>query len=446
MPNYLSITVLIFISVYSIIYNAYLFKIGNYNPYLFKLTNNKRTNKEVVVNFILTLAAYWSLYNLFINLKLSFFTVGIALIVFLFCYTVYITVMNYFAYIKIRDRKIIYHTAIWCLLVIGFCSFMSLNIYRSDSNQVYQKHQLDQIEQIVLEQLTLEGNTQSNTNNYGLVAETKDSIFYIKENAVCRADKDFRNQLVIFDQDSDTGKDSINVVGDWAFFRQGKEIKRMKKDGSNVNRIFSGYSTQMHVVGNWVYFMNLSDDCKIYKMDVNGQKREILCNQVVRGMTVYDGKIYYSYESKEDGYLEVMNLDGTGKQLILNIKAINMVVDKEYIYYLNYVDNHLYRVKLIDNSIEQLSNKEIMKFCKDNDWIFYTLKAPKESNGRFKGLYRVDLDGSNGLTLDSESFLEEVGMGITKEWIFSVSSNGTNGSILSKLKKDGTSDLSWETN
>ncbi|HZK54185.1 MAG TPA: DUF5050 domain-containing protein [Desulfosporosinus sp.] len=303
-------------------------------------------------------------------------------------------------------------------------------------------NQLDQSKLITLDEdkLYLDGNTESNINNYGLVAETNDSIFYldIEKNTLCRTDRDLSYQVVLFDQDSEKGKDTINVIGDWVFFRQGKEIKRMKIDGSNVNHLFTGYSIQMHVVGNWIYFLNLSDSSKLYKMDVNGQNREVLCDKEVYDMAIYDGKIYYSYDYKKESYLEVMNLDGTGKQLLINVKTRNMVVDKDYIYY-NDVDDKLYRLSLKSNSVEALSTELIMKFVKDDHWIFYTLKAPIDSRERFKGLYRMNLDGSNVVALNSDVYLDELGLGISEDWIFygSLSRSGTPRST-DRIKKDGS--------
>jgi hypothetical protein len=114
-----------------------------------------------------------------------------------------------------------------------------------------------------------------------------------------------------------------------------------------------------------------------------------------------------------------------------------MIVDKDYIYYLQRQDNKLYRLNLENNKKETLSDEKIMKFCKDETWIFYTLKVEGDSHERFKGLYRMDLDGSNLLVLDSDVYLEEVGLGITEDWICFVPSNSSEFSRLNRMSKDG---------
>lgn len=193
----------------------------------------------------------------------------------------------------------------------------------------------------------------------------------------------------------------------------------------------------MHVVGNWIYFISIEDDGKVCRIDVNGQNKQLLSVKDIEDMAVYNGKIYYSYKNKEDGFLEVMNTDGTNKQFLSNIRTRNMIVDEEYIYYLDDAEEILYRMNLNDNSRERLSDKQILKFIKDDKYIFYTLKNGDNLDWRFKGLYRMNTDGSNVVALDSEIYLDEVGMAATKDFVFYVSTNGKDQPGLKIINKDG---------
>lgn len=98
------------------------------------------------------------------------------------------------------------------------------------------------------------------------------------------------------------------------------------------------------------------DDSKICRIDVNGQNKQVLSDKRINDMAIYNGKIYYNYEYEDDGYLEVMNIDGTGKQFLTNIKTRNMIVDEEYVYYIDDAEEILYRVSLKDKLKEKLSN------------------------------------------------------------------------------------------
>lgn len=290
----------------------------------------------------------------------------------------------------------------------------------------------------IIDEFTI-GNTEGNINNYGLAAETDESIYFIKDYMLFKSDKDLKNETLIVEQPINSGKDTINVVEEWIFFRQAKKIRRVQTDGTNIETIFNGYSLHMQVVGNWIYFISLSDDSKICRIDVNGQNKQFLSGKDIDDLAVYNGKIYYSYGNKDNVYLESMKTDGTSKQLLSNIKTRNMIVDEEYIYYLDDVEEILYRMNLIDNTKERLSNEPIQKFIKDESFIFYTIKAPDDSHWSFKGLYRMNSDGSNVLTLDSENYLDELGMGITDKYVFYVSTNGNTQPSLKIINKDGTS-------
>ncbi|WFA08897.1 DUF5050 domain-containing protein [Tissierella sp. Yu-01] len=305
-----------------------------------------------------------------------------------------------------------------------------------------EQYQLNNVKNIRIDDNYIHGNSESNINNYGLVAESEEFVFYIDETSIYRSNREFKDEVLLIKEPQNKGKDSLNIVGEWVFFRQGKEIKRMKYNGENVDRIFKGYSLHMDVIGDRVYFVNVSDDSKIYKMDVNGENREVLMDKHINDMAIYDDKIYYSYEYNEEYYLEKMSLDGSEKEFITNLKTRNMVVDGGYIYYIDDVDENLYSFDMQRNSIELLSDKQILKFAiDDSSWIFYTLKAEENSRSRFKGLYRMDTDGENILSLDSEAYLSEVGIGITDDWIFYRSWYGNELPVLRRISKDGTESM-----
>lgn len=332
----------------------------------------------------------------------------------------------------IKDYISHYTKAIVVPVVIAAAVVSIFNIIRN-----YDSFVAD-VEQINIKNEFAEGNTEGNINNYGLVAETAESIYYINELQLWKSDKNLKNETVLIEQPENIGKDTLNVVEDWIFYRQGKEIKRARTDGTNAETIFKGYSSHMRVVGNWVYFISLDDDSKLCKIDVNGQNKTFLRNEDVDDMAIYDGRIYYSYEDSEGVYLDVINTDRTGLQRLANIKTRNMIVDGEYIYYIDDTKEILCRMRLKDKLIEKLSNEKIPKFIKDGGRIFYTLEDANNSAWRYKGLYRMNADGSNVLALDSENYLDEDGIGVTEDFVFYVSTNGKSAPGLKIINKDGT--------
>ena len=337
-----------------------------------------------------------------------------------------------------NNRKMTYFI-LFFILVISILGRKS-NIFE-DLHDKFEDFRLSRIEQIEVKDTSLKGNSQSNINNHGVVAETKDFFFYVEKNTIYKNTKTFEDQIALIKRPTSEGKDTLNVIEDWVFFRQGKEIKRMKIDGSSVTTIFNGYSFDMRIFGNNIYFIRFSDD-KLYRMDLNGRNREVVVDKKVRNMTIYNDMIYYCYESPEsekveekEFYLNKIKLDGSEDKLLLKAEVRDIVVDEKYLYYTD-EDFRLFRLDLSDNSIEQVSDENIVKFVKDDKWIFYTLKDPDDEH-RSKGLYRMDLDGENIIEVDKDSYIYEVGLGITEDWIFYLSSDDYNDSVLKRKSKDG---------
>jgi hypothetical protein len=301
----------------------------------------------------------------------------------------------------------------------------------------YHNYQLTKVEQIYIENDSLIGNTVNNINNYGLVAETVDSYYYIKQIQIYQSDKDFTNEVLLVGEPINPGKDTINVLENWIFYRQGAKINRLDIRDGNIKTIFRGHSLQMQVLGKHIYFINLDDDYKLYRMDVNGQNKEILHEEKIIDMAIYDSKIYYSYENNGEDFLERMDIDGREKEFLTDVKAKNMVKDNEYIYYLDVDKDQLCRMKLEDYTIESLSNEKIFTFVKDNEYIFYTLKKPQKNYFEIKGLYKMDIDGGNKITIDGESYLDTLGLGLTEEWIFYNVMHGSVPYGLKRVSKDG---------
>ena len=338
-----------------------------------------------------------------------------------------------------KNRNVIIFVLIAIIVEIAVLKFGVIESIK----QKYYNILLKQVEQISISDESLQGNTESNINNYGLAAETNDFIFYKKSIArLYRADKDFNNETGLIENAGGKGIGRINVADDWVFFIQGEEVKRMKVDGSDTEIIFrGGYALDLHVIGNWIYFINLGRDIQICRMDVNGRNLQNLSKKVIDDipdMAIYNNKLYYSYEHEETPCLRMMNLDGSEKQVLANIKTRDMVVEDEYIYYIDAGEWSLNRFRIKDKDIEKLSEKKIGKFNKDGKWLFYTIRLPKEPGWQYKGLYRIDDDGSNALVLDGDAYLDQGYIAVTKDWVLYDSINSIKPPVLKRIMKDGT--------
>lgn len=89
--------------IYPIIWSIYLFRTGRYTAAFQK---EKKSKKEMFLFLLLTLLYFWVLD--FSNFPKSLFLIITE--VFLICYILLMSILNYLSYKKLKDKKIIYHT------------------------------------------------------------------------------------------------------------------------------------------------------------------------------------------------------------------------------------------------------------------------------------------------------------------------------------------------
>lgn len=344
-----------------------------------------------------------------------------------------------------KKHILIYLIAV-ALIVVVTISGVPQKIKQYFKDQ-YHSEEIKKVEQISIKDNQAVGNTNNNINNYGLLAETKDFYYYIKEMHIHRSDKDFKNEKVLVNEPVNQGKDTLNIVDHWIFYRQGDEINRFDTKEEKNETIFRNISFNMHVIGNWLYLIDADDGYKLYKMDVNGQNAEVLHEGEIGALSlsIYDDQIYYSYKKDEKSYLERMDLDGKNKEVLANVLAERMVIDHEYIYYLDLPDNQLYRKQLKSGETEKLANEKIFSFVKDDKHIFYTLKIADGKYHEIKGIYRMNLDGEDVKILDDKNYLHDVGLGITQDWLFYNTTHGPDSAGLRRISKDGKESIYMET-
>lgn len=109
--------------------------------------------------------------------------------------------------------------------------------------------------------------------------------------------------------------------------------------------------TYLNVVGNWIYYVNNSDDHKIYKIDVDGNFRTKVndewsaCPQVVDGEIYYCSKIGEIMKISTDGTSGAVDLGEQTDQSALD-QSFHINVSGDWIYYSNKNDNDtLYEIK-----------------------------------------------------------------------------------------------------
>ncbi len=109
--------------------------------------------------------------------------------------------------------------------------------------------------------------------------------------------------------------------GSWLYFAdpsRGMRLSKMKLDGSSRTPLCDDQAVSINVSGGTVYYINVSDQRRLYSIDIYGQNRKWLNDSnPASSAQVYDGEIMYSSPGAENRLnLYRMNVDGTGRRIV----------------------------------------------------------------------------------------------------------------------------------
>lgn len=141
---------------------------------------------------------------------------------------------------------------------------------------------------------------------------------------------------------------NLNVESNWIYFSAEFEedasrngIYKMRKDGSNKERVSSGHPLVLSLDNNYLYYIS-KDDKLLYKISKEGKDVKKIVNTVVTSFVVSDGWIYYS---NNEGIFKIHSSGDFSTKICEDAaKKINIIED--WIFYFNSNDgNRLYRIR-----------------------------------------------------------------------------------------------------
>ena len=220
-------------------------------------------------------------------------------------------------------------------------------------------------------------------------------------------------------------------------------LYRMNSDGSSKSMIIGDGVGDFVVVGDWVYYVNYSDNWNLYKMTTLGAKKTKLTSNSVRFVNVADKWVYYiSYQGSN---LYRINTDGSGKLTLASgyIVTWRKIVGN-MIYFKGFTWKNgvgIYRMKLDGTGLIRIGKdiptgfkyvgKSIQYYFVDNDllynnnWLFYI-----NSSDGYK-LYKITASGSIRTKLCNDYVIDISQFG---NYIY----YKTNKGLFYKIRYDGT--------
>jgi hypothetical protein len=232
------------------------------------------------------------------------------------------------------------------------------------------------------------GNTQSNQTNSGFYAKQGEWIYFSNDMDGRRLYKMKTDGSSYMKLNNDLSMD-INVIGEWIYYTDIDEdstMYKIKTDGTGKTKICNDkYVASTYVVGNWIYYTSGAPRPLLYRIGVDGKNKKLLAGKDVTQFVVVGDYIYYD----ERGKLSKVKTDGTGNKLISQggIFAY-FIVHGDWIYYSAVMeDMKLYKMKT--NGTQKTKVYDIHADYKNisGDWIYY-------GNFHDGDLMKIKLDGT----------------------------------------------------
>ncbi|MDF2503573.1 DUF5050 domain-containing protein [Clostridium sp.] len=260
------------------------------------------------------------------------------------------------------------------------------------------------------------GNSPGNLLNEGIIAEKNNWIYYNNSDGLYKMKSDGQEVANI----SNDNAKYINIIGNYIYYiniSNGNSIYTMKTDGTSKKKILASFSRGINIVGNWIYYCKSTENglnFRLYKVNLDGTNdTKIIEDSVVSGdFSITNNLIYYKTNSDNGGEaLYSVKLDGSDKNKILdNVKEFNVLGN--YIYYFTEMNNAgLYKMRIDGTNKTKLSDDAIDSLNVTNDNIYYTINQHIN-----KVLYSMNLDGKNKIKLATESNFANIN--VSKNFLF----------------------------
>ncbi len=272
-----------------------------------------------------------------------------------------------------------------------------------------------------------QGNTVGNIHNSGYAAIQGEWIYYVDNSRRIPGlfSTDFYKmrtdgtEITKLDQRL-TVSSNINIVGDYVYYRGwGGYVYKAQHDVREATRL-TEYSVQnIQVVNNWIYFSKREiggcAEHNLYRIRTDGTGEQMLTDSdddKRMHVNIVGDWIYYSNVS--DGHkLYKVRIDGTEKTKLNNECSWYINVIGDWIYYSDWDDvRNLYKIRTDGTNKTKLNNIHSGSINVAGEWIYYV--APPDLVSSYGALQRMRTDGT-GVT----NILESAGsFSIVGEWIY----------------------------
>ncbi|MDE5892201.1 MAG: DUF5050 domain-containing protein, partial [Acetatifactor sp.] len=121
--------------------------------------------------------------------------------------------------------------------------------------------------------------------------------------------------------------------------------------GDTVSELWEGNIWYPCLEGNYIYYMDVANDYRLCRYDMNQRVIEVLTNDRVDCFNVGGGYIYYQHSSTTAPALKMMETDGSNPTVVAEGNYTNINMTSRYVYFQEFgVENALYHCPLGSSS------------------------------------------------------------------------------------------------
>ena len=129
----------------------------------------------------------------------------------------------------------------------------------------------------------------------------------------------------------------LNVVGDYIYFvakYENNAICRIKKDGTEFEKIYTSYCHELTYYDGWLYFCSDmgTDDYFICRMKPDGSNFTVLANCLEWYMNIYEDKIFFC-NCYDGNSIYSMNTDGSDYKLVYKGDCYDLCIVDSKLYF-----------------------------------------------------------------------------------------------------------------
>jgi len=208
-------------------------------------------------------------------------------------------------------------------------------------------------------------------------------------------------------------------------YREG--LYRVREDGSGKATVIDDDTQQLIFDDDWIYYVNLSDENKLYKSRTDGsEKTKISDQEQCTLMDVSDGWVYFQlYININDREFYRIRIDGTEKTMLL-VRRGPFFINDGWFYSIS-KDGNIYKMKADGTNETKIgkikdtaptSEEGVSDIYVDDHWIYYLFRKDDSHE-----INRIRTDGT-GRTKICGTFVHS--MVVSGDWIYYIYRDDTN--------------------